>query len=329
MKVFITREIPEIAYSKMREAGLEITVHSGEPLGQEALITACQQTDALLSAGFNRLDAYFFKQCPGLKVIALFSVGYDSVDLAAATAAGVPVGNTPEVLSGATADTAFLLMLATSRKAFYNYRKILDGKWQNFEPIADLGQELNNKTLGIYGLGKIGLEMARKCKGAFNMEIVYHNRHRNPEAEADLGARYLSFEQLLGQSDVLSVHANLTEENRGVFNRDAFRKMKPNAIFVNTGRGGLHQETDLKEALEQGIIWGAGLDVTNPEPMDPANPLLLMPNVSVLPHIGSATRESRNGMARLAADNIIAGLKGEKLPTILNSEVYQKPSANK
>lgn len=243
--------------------------------------------------------------------------------MAAATKHKVPVSNTPDVLSKATAEIAFLLMLAVSRKAFYNYQKILDGKWKQFEPVADLGIDLNGKTIGIFGLGKIGFEMAKKCKAAFEMNVIYHNRSRNEKAETELGAEYISFDELLQRSDVISMHANLTPETIGVFNKEAFAKMKPTAIFVNTGRGNMHNEEDLKEALDKGIIWGAGLDVTNPEPMDEDNPLLHYPNVCILPHIGSATQETRNAMAELAAKNIIAGLKGEKLPTIVNKDVYE------
>lgn len=324
MKVFVTKAIPEVGINLMKEAGIEVTVHVDDrPLHSEELIAVCQQYDAMMSVGFNKIDAHFLERCRHLKVISLFAVGYDNVDIPMATQLKIPVGNTPDVLSRATADTAFLLMLAVSRKAFYNYRKILDGKWKGFEPVADLGIELYGKTLGIFGLGKIGFEMAQKCKAAYGMNIIYHNRNRNLHAEEVLEARYVSYDELLAESDVLSLHANLSESNKEIFNKGAFAKMKPTAIFINTARGALHNEADLKEALEKGLIWGAGLDVTNPEPMDPSNPLLMMPNVCILPHIGSATQETRDGMAIMAAKNVIAGLKGEKLPTIVNPEVYE------
>ncbi|MFV0605913.1 MAG: 2-hydroxyacid dehydrogenase [Niabella sp.] len=325
MKVFVTNAIPKKGVQLLQEAGHELTLFPPEntPIPYDVLIEECQQHDALLVAGFAKIDANFFEQCASIKVVSLFSVGYDSVDIAAATKHKVPVGNTPDVLSAATADTAFLLMLAVSRKAFYNYQKIVNGNWKQFEPVADLGIELNGKTLGIFGLGKIGFEMARKCKAAFNMNIIYHNRSRNLNAEEELGAKYVSFDELLAQSDVISMHANLTPETTGIFNKEAFAKMKPTAIFVNTGRGTMHNEEDLKDALDNGIIWGAGLDVTNPEPMLKDNPLLFYSNVCVLPHIGSATVETRNAMAVLAANNIIAGLKGERLPTVVNAKVYE------
>jgi glyoxylate reductase len=324
MKIFITKPIPDAGIKALQDAGYSIAIHNDEcGLPYEALLQTSKDFDALIVSGFAKIDENFLLQNKQLKVVSLFAVGYDSVDIKAATRLKIPVGNTPDVLSKATADTAFLLMLAVSRKAFYNYKKILDGNWKEFEPVADLGIDLHGKTIGIFGLGKIGFEMAKKCKVAYNMPVIYHNRNRNEKAEIELGAKMVSFDELLQQSDVISMHANLTPQTKGVFNKEAFAKMKPTAIFVNTGRGNMHNEVDLKEALDKGIIWGAGLDVTNPEPMDKDNPLLLYPNVCVLPHIGSATKETRDAMAVLAARNAIAGLRGEKLPTVVNKEVYE------
>ncbi|WP_341841496.1 D-glycerate dehydrogenase [Chitinophaga caseinilytica] len=315
MKVFITRQIPEAGIRLLRDAGIEFTEHTEKRnLAPEELVAACKAHDALLSVGGNKLDADFLQACRHLKVIALMSAGYDNLDVATAKALGIPVGNTPGVLSNATADTAFLLMLAVSRKAFYMHKRIEKGEWGFFDPTANLGIELNGRTLGVFGLGSIGTALARKCRGAFDMEVIYHNRSRNEAAEKELGARYVSFDELLSQSDVLSVHAALTPQTEGIFNATAFGKMKPTAIFVNAARGSMHQENDLLDALRTHRIWGAGLDVTNPEPMDRNNLLLQMPNVAVLPHIGSATEEARGGMARMAAENIIAGLKGAPLP---------------
>ncbi len=322
MKVFVTRILPAAAIALLEAAGLEVTQWTEKrKLTQEEMIAHCKDADALLSAG-QLINKEFLLASKHLKVIALHSVGYDNVDIDTATALKIPVGNTPGVLSDSTADTAFLLMLATSRNAFYMHQRILNGEWGFFEPTANLGIELHGSTLGIYGLGKIGLEMAKRCVGAYHMKIIYHNRSRNEDAEKELNATYVSFEELLQQSDVLSVHTALTPETEGKFNMDAFKQMKETAIFVNTARGSIHNEADLTEALEQKLIWGAGLDVTNPEPMSPQNPLLKMANVCVLPHIGSATVGTRNAMARIAADNIIAGLKGEKLPHVVNPEIY-------
>ena len=322
MKVFVTRILPETGLKLLQAAGLEVKQwEEKRKLTQEELIDNCRDADALLSAG-QQLNAEFLTASKHLKVIALHSVGYDNVDIATATSLHIPIGNTPGVLSGATADTAFLLMLATSRNAFYMHQQIINGEWGFFEPTANLGRELRGCTLGIFGLGKIGIEMAKRSAAAYDMKIIYHNRNRNKEAEKELNATYVSFEELLKQSDVLSVHTALTPETEGKFNMAAFKQMKPGAIFVNTARGSIHNEADLTRALQDKLIWGAGLDVTNPEPMSAANPLLTMPNVCVLPHIGSATEGTRNAMARIAAENIIAALKGERLPHIVNPEIY-------
>lgn len=325
MNVFISRIIPAVASELLQEAGINVTQFSERRnMSRQELIDACLKHDALLSVRHEHLDAAFLQTCAHLKVISLYSVGFDKVDIAAATKLGIPIGHTPGVLSAATADTAFLLMLATSRKAFHLHKKILRGEWNYYDPVADLGIELSGKTVGILGLGKIGYEMARRCKGAYDMKVIYHNRTRNPKAEDELQAEYVSFDELLAQSDVISVHTALTPQTKGLFNAAAFEKMKPTAIFINTARGGIHDEAALKDALESGQIWGAGLDVTNPEPMAADNPLLELPNAAILPHIGSATVEAREGMARRAAENVIAGLKGKPLPYAVNPEVLPR-----
>ncbi|KQR69858.1 D-glycerate dehydrogenase [Pedobacter sp. Leaf176] len=315
MKVFISGNIAESGIKILEQNDIDlIRWTSPRQISARELIDACQDVDALVSVGPNKIDSAFLNACKHLKVIALHSVGFDNVDVEAAKSLKIPIGNTPGVLSGATADTAFLLMLAVSRKAFYLHKKIINGLWENYEPTPELGIELNGKTLGIFGMGNIGLEMAKKSIGAYGMQVIYHNRHKNEAAERAIGAKYVSFEELIEQSDVISVHTALTSETKGKFNLDVFRKMKTQSIFINTARGGIHNENDLIKALDEKLIWGAGLDVTNPEPMDKNNPLLNMENVAVLPHIGSATQETRSEMANLVAKNIIAGLKGEELP---------------
>ena len=325
MKVFVTREIPDAGLELLKQAGCTLTVYTDKiNLNRQQLIHTCKTQDALLSAGPNLLDANFFEECNNLKVVSLHSAGFDRVDINAANKFKIPVSNTPDVLSKATSDVAFLLMIAVSRKALYMYKKILDGEWGFFDPTADLGVELYNKTLGVFGLGKIGVEMAKKCKAAYNMKIIYNNRKPNETAEKTLDAQYVSFDELLAQSDVLSVHANLSDETKGIFNKAAFDRMKSTSIFINTSRGSVHNEEDLIAALKEGKIWGAGLDVTNPEPMKPDNPLLNMPSVAVLPHIGSATVEARNGMSRLAAENIIEFYKNGRIPNFVNPEVIKQ-----
>ena len=323
-KVLVTRRISDSALALIKNSGYDTTVYSElKNISQEELIDMCSGHVGLLSVGPNKIDEHFLSACKQLKGIALMSVGYDKVDLEAATKHGVPVSNTPDVLSEATADTAFLLMLSVARNAFNMHKSIERGEWNFFDPMQNLGQELYGKTLGILGLGRIGLEMARKAKAAYGMDIIYHNRNRNEQAEDEVKATYLAFDELLTQSDVLSVHVNLTNETKGVFNKSAFEKMKPNAIFINTARGAIHNEEDLLAALKSGTIWGAGLDVTNPEPMQKDNPLLNMENVCVLPHIGSATKETREKMAMMAAENIVAALKGDRMPQVINPEVYK------
>ena len=323
MNVFITKNIPEAGLKLLQEKGLNLTVNPTENvLSRDEFIKICQENDAILNVGSYNFDEDFFQQCSHLKGIALFSVGFDSVDLSAASRRKIPVGNTPDVLNRSTSDIAFLLMQSVARKSFYNHKRIINGDWGTFNALENLGQELYGKTLGIFGLGRIGFEMAQKCKAAFGMKILYHNRSHNENAEKELDAEFVDFETLLAQSDVLSVHSNYTEENNELFNKDTFAKMKPNSIFINTARGKFHNEDDLFHALNQNIIWGAGLDVTNPEPMKPENPLLSLPNCCILPHIGSATYEARNGMAVCAAQNIIALFENKKMPFCVNEEVY-------
>lgn len=324
MNVLVTRKIPESGLQLLKEAGCTLTEHTQKrELAKDELISLCKKHDALLSVGRNFLDKHVLQECRHLKAISLMSAGFDNVDIDAATRLKRPIGHTPGVLSRATSDIAFLLMLAVSRNAFYMHHQMKHEEWGFFEPTENLGMELYGKTLGVSGLGKIGFELAKKCISAYNMDVIYHNRGRNRNAEEELKAVRVSFDELLERSDVLSAHVNLTSETRGMFDARAFEKMKPTAIFINTSRGAVHNEKDLTEALRQKSIWGAGLDVTHPEPMQKENPLLYMPNVCVLPHIGSATAETRAAMATRAARNIIAGLKGEKMPYVANPEVYE------
>ncbi|MEA1784922.1 D-glycerate dehydrogenase [Arenibacter sp. GZD96] len=323
-KILITRKFPEIGARLLREAGLSVTEWDEEhPMPHHLLELKAKEHNAIFSTLSDNLNAQFLKNCAHLDIISQFAVGYDNIDIPEATKLGIAIGYTPGAMSNATADTAFGLMIATSRKMFFMHKSIMKGDWGYFKPNAHLGLELKGKTLGIYGLGRIGMEMAKRCKGAYDMDLIYHNRTRNVEAEKQLNARYVSFETLLAQSDVLSVHTALTEATRGVFDKRAFSLMKPNALFINTARGGIHNEPDLIEALQQGTIWGAGLDVTNPEPMRSTNPLLQIENACVLPHIGSATIEARNEMARMAAANIIAFYSNQKVPHIVNPEVLK------
>jgi glyoxylate reductase len=325
IKVLVTRGIPDKGINLLREAGFVVTVWPEErPMTSSELIAEAKKSNVLLTLSADKIDAAFLQECKHLDLISQFAAGYDNIDIPEATRLGIPVGNAPDAMSDATADIAFGLMIAVSRKFFYMHKKIGKGEWDFFRPKANLGMELKHKTLGIFGLGRIGSKMATRCKGAYEMNIIYHNRKPNREAEKALGAKWVSFDELLQQSDVLSVHSALSDETKGVFNKAAFAKMKSTSIFINTSRGSVHNETDLTEALQKGIIWGAGLDVTDPEPMKKDNPLLDMENVCILPHIGSATIEARDEMSRLAAVNIIEYYQNGKVPNIINPEVLKK-----
>lgn len=315
MKVFITKPIAERGMGVFKKAHIDVTVwKQRKALSQDELIQKLQKYEAAICIGKYRLDENFFSKCSHLKAVSLLSVGYDNVDIAAAKKWNVPVGNTPGVLSKATADTAFLLMQMVARKAIYSYRMILENQWVERNPMDNLGIDLDGKTLGIFGLGRIGFEMAKMCQRTFGMNIIYYNRSRNEEAENELGAKKVSFDKLLQTSDVISIHSALTSETKNLFDKTAFEKMKPTSIFVNTSRGGVVDEKALIAALKKKTIWGAGLDVTNPEPMKSNNPLLKMETVAVLPHIGSATVETRSEMSRLAAENVTAVLVGKTMP---------------
>lgn len=318
-KVLLTREYPAIAKQLLQQNGFDVIEWpEPRPMTAEELLTHTQQVEAILCTITDKVTPEFLRACPNLKVVAQFGVGYDNINVPAATEHGVAVGNTPGVLTDATADTAFALLLSVARKTLYHHKKILAGEWKAFETNKRLGIELKGKTLGILGLGRIGTEFARRCRGAYGMNVLYSNRKPNLAAEQELGARLVSFDELLRSSDIVSAHCALTPETRGIFNRDAFSKMKKTSIFINTARGPVHHEKDLYDAIVNEVIWGAGLDVTDPEPMDQNNPLLSLENVAVFPHIGSATIEARGGMARLAAENIIGYFKDGHVPNLVN-----------
>src|SRR5215467_10811929 len=318
IKVFVTRDVPGSGIDLLKSAGFDVSVWPEDrPMKPEELVDAGRNSHAMLTLLTDRIDKNFLNECRHLEVISQYAVGYDNIDIVEATKLGIPIGYAPGAMSDATADVAFGLMIAVSRKMFYMHKSIEKGEWTFFKPKANLGIELKNKVLGIVGLGRIGLQMASRCKGAYNMEIIYHNRKSNPQAEKILNARLVSFDELLSSSDVVSVHCALNDQTKGMFNKTTFSKMKPTSIFINTARGGIHNEEDLLDALRRGTIWGAGLDVTNPEPMHATNQLLSMPNVAILPHIGSATIEARSEMSRLAAVNIVEFYKHGKIPNLV------------
>ena len=325
VKVFLTRDIPSTGIDLMKKEGYEVSAWPHDrPIPADELIKAAKEANAIICLGTDKINKEFLDECKHLDIISLLAVGYDNIDVKEATKLRIPLGYAPGAMSDATADIAFGLMIAVSRKFFYMHKKIGSGEWTHFRPKANLGIELKNKTLGVFGLGRIGMEMAKRCKGAYNMNILYTNRHPNKEAEQLLNAQRVSFDELLGQSDVISAHCALSAETKGIFNRTAFSKMKSTSIFINTARGPVHNEPDLIDALKSGMIWGAGLDVTDPEPMKKDNPLLEMENVCILPHVGSATVEARNEMSRIAASNIIEFYRGNKILYMINPELFNK-----
>jgi glyoxylate reductase len=264
-------------------------------------------------------DAVMAAAGPSLKVIANFGVGYDNVDVSAAVARRIPITNTPDVLVEATADIAFGLLLAAGRRFGEGVAAARDGRWGWAQALL-WGRDVSGATLGIIGLGRIGTAMARRAIG-FDMDLIYASRTRKPEVEFALGCEHRSFEEVLREADFLSLHCALTPETRHILNERAFQLMQPSAVVVNTGRGGLIDQPALIRAVREGRIAGAGLDVTDPEPPSPDDPILHTPGIFVTPHIGSASYGARGGMTRVCVQNLLAVLEGRRPPNCVNPEV--------
>jgi lactate dehydrogenase-like 2-hydroxyacid dehydrogenase len=247
----------------------------------------------------------------------------DNIDLQAATERGIPVGHTPGVLTDATADLAFTLLLTAARSIPEGVEKVKDGGWRTWEPLGLLGADVWGATLGIVGLGRIGTAVARRARG-FEMRVLYHDTTRKPELETELGLTYASLDALLEQADFVSVHTPLLPETHHLIDEAALRRMKPAAILINAARGEIVDTDALLRALQEGWIARAALDVTDPEPIPAHHPLVEMPQCIIVPHIGSATVTARNRMAQMAAENLLAGLRGERLPYCANPQVYQQ-----
>jgi glyoxylate reductase len=272
----------------------------------------------------DRIDAALLDAAPKLKVVSNFAVGFNNVDVPAATARGICIGNTPGALTDATADLAFTLLLATARRVVESCIDARAGKWRTWEPLGYLGVDLAGKTLGIAGMGRIGYAMAKRARGGWDMNIIYYDEVPNPKAEADFKARRVDFDTLLRESDFISVHAALTENSKGMFGAKEFAKMKRTAVFINSARGPLVDQKALVEALKSGTIFAAGVDVTDPEPPAPNDPFLHLPNAVVAPHIASATHSTRDGMAEICAENLIAGVSGQPLRAWVNPDVAER-----
>ena len=326
-KVFVTRVIPAAGLDRVKSA-CNAEVWTGPlPPPVEVIREKAAKCDGLLTLLTDRIDAQTLAACKKLRVISNYAVGFNNIDVPAATELGICVGNTPGVLTEATADLAFALMIAAARRVVEGHAYTLAGKWKTWEPMGHIGQDLADRTLGIIGMGRIGMALAKRCRGGWDMKVLYNDLHRNEEAERTLGARRVDLDVLLEKSDFVSVHANLTEGTHGMFDAAHFRKMKSSAVFVNTARGALVVEKDLADALRKGVIFAAGLDVTDPEPPKADNPLLKLPNCIVAPHVASATVATRAAMAEIAADNLIAGLEHRPLPHWVNPEVAPKRRA--
>lgn len=307
--VFVTRFIPEPGLRLLRDR-FTVTVSGQQaPIEREALIKGVHQADALICLLSDRIDGEILDQAKQLKIVANYAVGYNNIDINAAMKKNVMVTNTPGVLTNATAELAFALIITLTRKILVSDRYTRRGAFIGWDPLLFLGDELAGKTVGIVGMGRIGLSLAEKCR-AFGMSVIYHNRSRlDAITEQRIAATYCTFEELLARADVISIHAPLTEETRFLFNRPAFEKIKPGAYIINTARGEIIDEAALAEALISGRLKGAGLDVYEQEPVV-TTALLDMDNVVLLPHIGSATVETRSAMAIMAAKNVIAALDG-------------------
>ncbi len=299
--------------------GPETTADSG--LAPD-LAARLSEADGLFTLLTVPVDTALLEKAPRLRVVSNMAVGVDNVDLAACTDRGIPVGHTPGVLTEGTADLTMALLLASARRLPEASRDARQGRWTTWEPAGWLGADLDGATLGIVGLGKIGTAVAQRAS-AFGLRLVYHNRSPRPEIERQLGARRLPLGDLLRQSDFVSLHVPLTAETQGLIDEAALRLMKPTAILINVARGPVVDSAALYRALHEGQIAAAGLDVTDPEPLPPTDPLYSLPNCLIVPHIGSATVNTRRRMAELACDNLLAGLVGEPLPHCANPAVYE------
>eukprot|EP00756_Hemistasia_phaeocysticola_P001463 Hpha_TRINITY_DN11030_c0_g1::TRINITY_DN11030_c0_g1_i1::g.93082::m.93082 len=314
-KIFVTRKIPDAGLRKVLEAFPDAKVWPGDlPPTKAELIREVPGCVGILSLLTDPIDGDVMDAAgPQLRVISNFAVGYNNIDVKAAAQRGILIGNTPGVLTDATADMAFMLMISAARRLGDSQAYARAGRWRTWEPLGFIGQDFKGKTLGIVGMGRIGTGLAERCKGAFGMRILYTNRGRNEAAERTTGATLVSLERLLAESDFVSAHCDLNPSTKGMFNASLFKQMKSNCVFVNTARGPIVNQTDLCQALNTGTIFAAGLDVTDPEPLPPSDPLYRARNCIVAPHIASATKQTRDAMATISADNLIAGVRGEKL----------------
>jgi glyoxylate reductase len=322
-RVFVTRVIPDEGLRPIVET-CDATVWQDElPPPRAELLRAVQGCDGILTLLTDRVDDELLDAAgPQLRVVSNFAVGYDNVDVAACTARGVAVGNTPGVLTETTADLAFALLMAAARRLPESERYVREGHWRTWGPRTLLGPDVHGATIGIVGFGRIGQAVARRARG-FGMRVVYQNRSVvDPAVEAEFEATGMPLEDLLPQADFVSIHVSLSADTHGLIDAEKLSWMKPTAILVNTSRGPVVDSDALVDALRRGVIAGAALDVTDPEPLPADHPLVALDNCLVVPHIASASFATRDRMATMAAANLLAGVRGERLPTPVNPEVY-------
>lgn len=319
-KIFITRKLPDIAERILREAGHEVVVSLQDgPLPREEFLRGIADADAVITLLTDKVDGEALDAARKAKGFANYAVGFDNMDVAAATERGIPLSNTPGVLTAATAEMAWALLFAVSRRVVESDGVMRSGRWPGWGPMQFIGGDVGGRTLGIVGAGRIGAAMALKSRG-FEMPVLYTDDSRNEMLERELGARKVDLDTLLAESDYVSVHVPLMPSTRHLFNRETLRKMKPTAYLINTARGPVINEADLVEALRDRVIAGAGLDVYEFEPKM-VDGLAALDNVVITPHTASATEDSRNGMAELAARNVLAMLEGRVPETCLNPDV--------
>jgi glyoxylate reductase len=312
-KVYVTRHLPQAARDEL-EKNCQMTIWDKEiPPSYEIIHKNLQDKCGLLCLLTDRIDAALMDSAPALRVISQCAVGYDNIDILAASSRGIQVGNTPGVLTDATADFTFALILSAARRIVEGAIYVQQGKWQTWGLTTLLGQDVWGATLGIIGFGRIGQAVARRARG-FNMRVIYFDLIRHENLEEELEAEFMPFEQLLSESDFISLHTNLTPETRGLIGEKAFKLMKPSAVLVNTSRGPIVDRESLYLALKNGHIAAAALDVTDPEPLPAHDKLLTLPNLIIVPHIASATVTSRTKMALMAVQNLVAGVNGLPLP---------------
>jgi len=319
-KVAVTRLIPEAGLDLLRKS-CDVTIWEGDlPPNAEELDALLDGVDGVLSLLTERIDADLLDRHPSIRMVSNFAVGYDNVDVEAATARNVAVSNTPGVLTQATAEFAFTLLVSAARRVVEAARYVEDGKWQTWGPKLLLGQDIAGATLGIVGFGRIGKELARMASG-FNMRLLAQDSYQDEEAAAQLGVTFVELDELLRESDFVSLHVALTPETERLISTRELGLMKKTAVLINAARGPVIDTDALVTALQNGEIFAAGLDVTDPEPLPAGHPLVALPNCIVVPHIASATVTTRDAMAELAARNLLAVLNGERPEVIVNPEV--------